>query len=95
MKPYVLIIHDVADYAAWKVIFDKAADIRKTAGELRYQVLRYDSDANRIVHFSAWSSLARARHFFESLELVEIRKTAGVKAPEFIYLEEIDSGILM
>ena len=58
------------------------------------QVLRYDTDANRIVHFSAWSSLADARQFFESPELMEIRKVAGVKAPDFIYLEEIERGSL-
>ena len=94
MTPYVLIIHEVADYAAWKVIFDNAAGIRKAGGEISYQVLKYDTDANCIVHFSAWSSLANARRFFESLELVEIRKVAGVKAPDFIYLEEIERGLL-
>ena len=30
---YVLIIHDVKEYAAWKQIFDDAATIRKEAGE--------------------------------------------------------------
>lgn len=94
MTPYVLIIHEVADYTAWKIIFDNAAGIRKAAGEISYQVLKYDTDANRIVHFSAWSSLASARRFFESPELVEIRKVAGVKAPDFIYLEEIERGLL-
>ncbi len=91
---HVLIIHEVADYPAWKAIFDAAADIRSTAGEISYQVLRYDTDARRIVHFSAWSSLAGARAFFESEALIEIRRQAGVKAPEFIYLEEIEAGVL-
>lgn len=91
---YVLIIHEVAAYPAWKVIFDQAADIRKTAGEISYQLLRYDNDANNIVHFSGWTSLAHARRFFESSELVEIRKKAGVKAPNFIYLHEIERGVL-
>ena len=91
---YVLIIHEVEDYSAWKAIFDQAADIRKHAGEISYQLLRYDTNANNIVHFSEWSSLDNARRFFESPELVDIRKKAGVKAPEFIYLQEIESGIL-
>ena len=34
---YVLIIHEVEDYAAWKAIFDNAAQIRKEAGEISYQ----------------------------------------------------------
>ena len=89
-----LIIHEVEDYAAWKVIFDEAASLRAQAGELSYQVLKYDENANRIVHFSKWSSLEKARTFFESEKLVEIRKKAGVKAPEFIYLEQLDAGDL-
>ena len=92
--PHVLIIHEVEAYPAWKMIFDQAAGIRKTAGEISYQLLRNDTDANRIVHFSEWSSLAEARRFFESPELIEIRKQAGVKAPEFFYLHEIEHGLL-
>ena len=92
--PYVLIIHEVVDYQKWKAIFDNAAEIRKAAGEISYQLLKYDTDANNIVHFSCWSSLANARQFFESPELVEIRARAGVKAPNFIYLEEIGQGTL-
>lgn len=91
---YVLIIHEVEAYPAWKAIFDQAADIRKRAGEISYQLLRYDNDANNIVHFSAWSSLENARRFFESPELVEIRSKAGVKTPDFIYLRELESGVL-
>ncbi|MDI1258188.1 antibiotic biosynthesis monooxygenase [Aquabacterium sp.] len=91
---HVLIIHEVESYPAWKAIFDQAAQIRKDAGEISYQLLRYDTDANHIVHFSRWSSLANARRFFESPELVEIRKKAGVKAPDFIYLDEIEHGVL-
>ncbi|MEO7345372.1 MAG: antibiotic biosynthesis monooxygenase [Methylotenera sp.] len=91
---HVLIIHEVNVYQAWKVIFDKAAEIRKNAGEISYQLLRYENDANTIVHFSEWSSLENARRFFESPELVEIRRLAGVKAPEFIYLQELERGVL-
>jgi quinol monooxygenase YgiN len=91
---YVLIIHEVEAYPAWKAVFDQAAEIRKQAGEISYQLLRYDNNANTIVHFSHWSSLDNARRFFESEALIEIRKKAGVKAPNFIYLEEIEHGVL-
>lgn len=94
MTPYVLIIHEVADYPAWKTVFDSAADIRKEAGERSFQVLKYETDANKIVHFSAWTSIADAKAFFESPRLVKIREEAGVKAPEFIYLDQIEAGTL-
>ena len=91
---HVLIIHEVADYPAWKAVFDKAAGIRKEAGERSYQVLKYEQDARHIVHFSAWTSIADARAFFESPRLVQIRAEAGVKAPEFIYLDLLEEGVL-
>ena len=28
--PHVLIIHEVRDYDAWKIVFDEAAGIRKS-----------------------------------------------------------------
>jgi quinol monooxygenase YgiN len=91
---HVLIIHEVASYPAWKAVFDQASAMRKQAGEISYCLLRYENQQNRIVHFSEWSSLDAARRFFESPELVEIRRKAGVKAPEFIYLHEIECGVL-
>ncbi len=91
---YVLIIHEVQDYEAWKKVFDDATSIRKEAGEQSYQVLKYENNANKIVHFSKWISIAQAKAFFESPKLVEIRKQAGVKAPEFIYLELLEEGVL-
>jgi len=91
---YVLIIHEVADYPAWKKIFDGASDIRKEAGERSFQVLRYHNHPNKIVHFSQWTSIDDAKKFFESPKLAKIRAEAGVKAPEFIYLNEIEAGDL-
>ncbi len=91
---YVLIIHEVEGYPVWKKIFDNAAGIRKNAGEQSYQVLKYEKDANKIVHFSKWSSISKAKLFFESPKLVKIRKEVGVKAPGFIYLHELENGSL-
>ncbi|MBD2093639.1 antibiotic biosynthesis monooxygenase [Trichocoleus sp. FACHB-591] len=91
---YVLIIHEVEDYESWKKIFDDASDIRREAGERAYQVLKYESNPNKVVHFSSWTSIEDAKRFFESPELVRIRADAGVKSPDFIYLEQLESGIL-
>jgi quinol monooxygenase YgiN len=92
--PQVLIIHEVADFDAWKQVFDQAAGIRREAGERSYQVLRDAGQPNRIVHFSVWTSHAAARTFFESPRLVQIRAAAGVRAPEFVYLDEVEHGTL-
>ena len=91
---YVLIIHQVKDFSAWKRIFDDAAGIRKQAGEQSFRVLCDERDPNRVIHFSKWSSLAAAKAFFESPELVEIRRKAGVEMPQFNYLHSVASGEL-
>jgi quinol monooxygenase YgiN len=91
---YVLIVHQVKDYEVWKKIFDAAAARRRDAGEQSYQVLRDTRQPNKIVHFSKWASLVDARAFFESLALEEIRRQAGVESPEFLYLEQLEEGVL-
>lgn len=91
---HVLIIHAVKNYDSWKKVFDEAAPIRKEAGEQSYQVLKYENDSNKIVHFSKWESIVKAKAFFESPKLVEIRRQAGVEAPEFIYLHKLEEGKL-
>lgn len=91
---YVLIVHEVADYAAWKAVFDDAAPMRRAAGEIEYRLLRQEHDANQVVHFSRWTTLAAARCFFESPDLVRIRAEAGVRAPTFHYLESLADGTL-
>ena len=93
-QPHVLIIHEVEDYDKWKAVFDDAAVMRRKAGEIAYQLLAYDTDARQVVHFSQWTSLDAARAFFESPELVEIRRVAGVRAPEFRYLNQIEARTL-
>lgn len=91
---YVLIVHAVKDYQAWKTIFDAASDMRKIAGEQSYHLLREEDDSKKIIHFSSWSSLAKARSFFESEQLVEIRRQAGVEEPQFMYLHSLEQGAL-
>ncbi len=91
---FVLIIHEVADYAAWKIGFDKAAKIRKEAGEIAFQVLVDNKEANKVVHFSHWESHEQAKAFFESEKVKKIRIDLGVKQPDFIYLNELESGTL-
>jgi quinol monooxygenase YgiN len=68
--------------------------LRKSAGELEYQVLQYDGEANRVVHFSKWQSHAKAKLFFELGEIQKIRNELGVKKPTFTYLNQTESGEL-
>lgn len=90
----VLITHEVDDYDAWKAVFDAAAGIRREAGEREYEVMHADGDPRTVVHLSTWTSLDAARAFFMSDRLVEIRRRAGVREPDFRYLHRIETGTL-
>lgn len=90
----VLIVHRVADYEAWKRVFDSAAALRFAAGERDFQVLRDTADPDVVVHYSTWTSAAAAREFFESEEVVAIRRRAGAEDPFFRYLEIAAEGSL-
>ena len=92
--PYVLITHEVEDYATWKGGFDQASDLRKAAGEVEFQILKYENAPNKIVHFSKWRKLDQAKAFFESDKVKKIRKDLGVKTPEYSYLYGVESGVL-
>jgi quinol monooxygenase YgiN len=77
---HVLIIHAVRDYGAWTTVLDAAASLRRDAGERSFQVLRDASDPNKVVHFSRWGSVARAK--------------ACIESPAFLYLHQLEAGTL-
>ncbi len=91
---HLLIIHRVENYTSWKQIFDDASGIRKAAGEISFQVFKYHDEPDKIVHLSTWNDKQTAEQFFNSPLLVKIREDAGVKSPEFIYLNLLESGML-
>src|SRR3569832_1380467 len=64
---HLLIIHALTSHPAWTTVIDLVADICKR-GEIPYQLLRFDNDANDVTHFSVCASLDKARRFFESPE---------------------------
>ena len=82
--PHALIIHEAADYPAWRNLRRRR---RHPARGLRAALPRL-----RYVHSSAWTSLADARSFFGSSRPRRLRDQAGVRAPEFICLQELEAG---
>lgn len=82
------------NYATWKQIFDDASGIRKAAGEISFQVFKCHDEPGKIVHLSTWNDKQIAEQFVNSALLVKIRADAGVKSPEFIYLNLLESGML-
>jgi hypothetical protein len=88
----VLIHHEVADYAAWKALFDSAFDWRHKNGERSCRIFRSAGNVNALTLFFEWESLEKAREFIASEELKTRMASAGVKgAPRVDFLTEVQS----
>ena len=90
---YVIGRHKVSDYKSWKKGFDKALSIRKAGGEKSFQIFKVNSDGDNLFLLFKWDSLEHARQYFDSPELKQAMKEAGVtEKPDIYFLEEIDHG---
>jgi hypothetical protein len=88
----VLIQHEVADYAAWKTVFDSNIDWRHKHGERSCRIFRSAGNVNDLTLFFEWDSLESARAFLASDELKAKMASAGVKGPpQAHFLTEVHS----
>ena len=88
----VLIHHEVADYTAWKAVFDSAFDWRHKNGELSCRIFRGAGNVNDLTLFFEWDNLDSARAFIASDELKAKMTSAGVKGPPRVeFLTEVHS----
>jgi quinol monooxygenase YgiN len=77
----ILIQHKVNDFAEWKKVFDSAADMRTSSGELSAQIFRDASDPNSLTILNKWDSLENAQKFVSSPDLRAAMEKAGVAGP--------------
>ncbi|MBI3646497.1 MAG: hypothetical protein HY233_11100 [Acidobacteriales bacterium] len=83
----VLVRHEVADYPAWKSVFESALDWRHKNGERSCRIFHNAGNINDLTLLFEWESLEAARAFMGSEELKARMAKAGVKGPprvEFI-----------
>jgi quinol monooxygenase YgiN len=85
----MLIQHKVKDFAEWKKVFDSAAGLRSSSGELSTQIFRDASDPNSLTILNKWNSVENAQKFAHSPELKEAMEKAGVMGPPNVsFLDE-------
>jgi hypothetical protein len=88
----VLVHHEVADYTAWKAVFDSSQDWRRKNGERSCRIFRSAGNLNDINLFFEWENLEQARAFIASEELKAKMANAGVKGqPRVDFLTEVQS----
>ena len=86
----VLIHHEVADYPAWRSVFDSVLDWRQKNGERSYRIFHSAGNINDLTLLFEWESLEQARAFIASDELRNRMAKAGVKGePRVEFLTEV------
>ena len=85
-----LLIHNtVEDFATWKPVFDKYADMRRAAGAKGGRLFHTADNPNDVLILFEWDDLKNAREFAASDGLREAMQEAGVLGrPEVFFLED-------
>ena len=92
-----LVRHRVADFEAWRKVYDGFAPIQAEHGVHAHQVLRSTENPNDVIVTHTFDSREVARAFFAMPELKEAMSKAGVKADsvEISYFDEVESSTLV
>ena len=92
-----LVRHRVADFDAWKTVYDGFAPIQAEHGVQGHQVLRSIENPNDIIVSHTFDSPEAARAFFAMPELKETMSQAGVspESVEISYFDEVETGALV
>jgi uncharacterized protein (DUF1330 family) len=73
------VLHRVADYGAWRQVYDSVADVQKTGGVIAESVHRMAGDRDNVLVLHEFGTLDEARTFFASPELTDAMRRAGVE----------------
>lgn len=89
--PYLLVRHDVKDYATWKRHYDEHAATRKRSGSKGAHLYRSSNKPNEVVMLFEWDNAKNMKAFAESDDLKKTMEKAGVVGmPDVFFLEEIE-----
>jgi hypothetical protein len=80
--------HKVADYDAWRTVYDGMADVQAKAGVTAKSVHRLVGDGNDLLVIHQFETLGDAEAFLSSDELRAGMQEAGVQGPPTIELFE-------
>jgi quinol monooxygenase YgiN len=91
MAAALIVRHRVANFEAWKAVFDSMTEIRRSHGWRSAIVYRDASDPNVVTIVNRVKDLAGAKAYGASPELKAGMQKAGVQGPpEISFVEEVE-----
>ena len=96
MPTVSLVRHRVADFDAWKRVYDGFSAVQTERGVRYHHVWRAENDRSMVVVVHVFDSPDAAKSFFDAPELREAMASAGVdeSSLQIEFLEEVDGGKL-
>jgi heme-degrading monooxygenase HmoA len=94
MRTVTLVQHRVADFDAWKQVFDGFKGAMRDGGIRSTHVWRDREDPNTVVVISVFDGSEEAHAFFERADLREAMGNAGVDTStlRIEFLDEVEGG---
>jgi uncharacterized protein (DUF1330 family) len=74
-----VVLHRVADYGAWRQVYESVADLQKAGGVVAESVHRMAGDPDNVLVLHEFDTVEQARAFFADPELQEAMQRAGVQ----------------
>jgi len=88
MSATLIVRHTVADFPAWRVVYDQVDTLRGTHGCTAERVLQVPGDPNDVVAIHEFPTVEQATAFSEDPELKAAMGRAGVTGPPRIEIFE-------
>ncbi|KRE52450.1 hypothetical protein ASG92_25320 [Arthrobacter sp. Soil736] len=76
---FSLVLHRVADYDAWRTVYDSVAEAEKDAGVTDQSVHRMADDPDNVLVIHHFNTVAAAKAFFDNPDLKDAMQRAGVQ----------------
>jgi hypothetical protein len=73
-----VVLHRVADFAAWRQVYDSVADMQKAGGVTGEAVFRMAGDPDNVLVIHHFDTLDQAQAFFANADLGAAMQRAGV-----------------
>jgi hypothetical protein len=90
MSATLVVRHTVADYAAWRAVYDEVDPVRAKHGCTGQRVLKLPTDANDVFITHEFPSVAQASAFTTDPDFGAAMKRAGVtSAPRIEIFESV------
>lgn len=87
---WMMVQHEVADYAAWREVFDGGLETRRSAGELQFEILKMPGPPDTVLAIFEWEGAEAALAFVNDPFVRAAMQSAGVISDPVVSLHEND-----